>query len=128
MIVIRYGLILPDELPPAAITRSKAVNASVPKSFYDRLIRSVSMEGFRNPVLFNNMEGEMAIIYGESRAWVAHKLGVALPAFINDGVGQFEHFELIRTEQQAREKFKDRPTKFRLGPPLFFWGCPTNYG
>jgi len=128
MIVVRYGLIPPDELPPAAIKRSKAVNASVPKSFYDRLMRSVAIEGFRNPVLFNNTAGEMAIIYGESRAWVAHKLQIPLPAFINDGVGQFEHFELIKTEAQARAKFKDKPTKFRFGPPIFFWGCPTNYG
>jgi len=89
---------------------------------------SVSREGFRNPVLFNNFTGEMDLVYGESRAWVAHKLRMPLPVFINDGVGQFEHFEQISTEQQARAKFKDRPAKFRFGPPLFFYGCPTNYG
>lgn len=123
MVVVRYGLLLPDDLPPDAITRSCTVNASVPKSFYDRLIASVRREGFRNPVLFNNLAGEMKIVYGESRAWVAHQLGLPLPAFINDGVGAFAHFERIDTEAQARAKFKDQPVKFRLGPPMFFFGC-----
>lgn len=123
MVIVRYGFLLPGDLPPESITRSCTANASVPKSFYDRLLQSVQREGFRNPVLFNNLAGEMKVVYGESRTWAAHKLGIPLPAFINDGVQQFEHFERITSEAQALAKFKNRPVKFRLGPPLFFFGC-----
>lgn len=123
MVVVRYGILAPDDLPPHAITRKHAVNASVPKSWYERLTQSVQREGFRNPVLFNNLAGEMEVVYGESRCWVAHRLGIPVPAFVNDGTGRFEHFEQVTTEAQALAKFKDRPVKFRLGPPIFFFGC-----
>lgn len=122
MLYVRYGFLMPDELPPQSIKRSCTIGASVPKSFYDKLIESVKREGFRNPVLFDNLD-EMKVIYGESRTWVAHKLQIPLPAFINDGRNNFNHFEEIYTEQQALSKFKDKPAKFRLGPPMFFFGC-----
>lgn len=120
--MIRYGLLRPEQLPIEAINRSHAVNASVPKSFYERLLKSVHQEGFRNPILVENIN-ELKVVYGESRSWAANKLNIPIPAFINDDKNEFTHFELITTEQQALSKFKDRPVKFRMGPPLFFFGC-----
>lgn len=119
---IRYGWLSPHELPAAVKTRTSFGSISVSGKFYSLLEKSVREEGFRNPILLDNAQG-LRVVYGESRGWVALKLGVPVPAFINDYRGEFEHFELVLNPEQALSKFKDKPAKFRFGPPLFFFGC-----
>lgn len=116
--VIRYGYLSPDLLPIAVRTRS-TFGVSSQKSFYDGLLESVKHEGFRNPIILENNSG-LKLTYGESRGWVAIKLGIPVPSFINDMKNEFEDFELITTKEQALSKFKDKPAKFRLGPPILF--------
>lgn len=119
---IRYGWLSPQQLPAAVRTRSSFGSISVNPKFYSLLEKSVREEGFRNPILLDNAQG-LRVVYGESRGWVAIKLGIPVPAFVNDYRGQFQQFELIENFEQAVSRFKNRPAKFRFGPPLFFFGC-----
>ena len=125
---IRYGLVDYLELPVSIRSRSSFGNiSSVPESFYLNLLNSVEREGFRNPILLENQSGELKVVYGESRCWVAYQLKIKIPAFINDYQDKYKDLELIVDETQARAKFKDKPTKFRFTKPIFFCGCPLNW-
>ena len=120
---VRFGWLAPSELPPCTATRSCFGPISIDRGFYKALLANVRQNGFRNPVLLDNGGGKYTPTYGGSRCWVAHQLDIPVPAFINDWCGQFTHLELITSEAQAMDKFKNPPRRFRLGPPIFFFTC-----
>ena len=62
--------------------------------------------------------------YGSSRAWVAWKLQIPVPAIANDWAGRFKHWERLYTIDDVLAKFKDPPSVVEFTPfrGLRFWG------
>lgn len=123
---VRYGLLTPDLLPNS-FTSSSWFNKHNEKhfKFYTLLEESVARDGFRNPIMVYEKPRERTIPYGASRAYIAHKLQIPVPAIVTDWVGTFRHWERLETVEQALAKFKDAPTvlEFHTQFGCQFWGC-----
>ncbi len=114
--VIRYSVLSPGEYH---YTRPYESWAPAYKRkyevFYATLRESIEREGFRNPVLLNNLN----VLYGNSRAWLAHELDIPLPGFIRDFNGTLTQYEEVTTLEEVLKKFKDKP-QIKYDPPYVF--------
>jgi hypothetical protein len=80
--------------------------------FYTKLEASILEQGFRNPIFCNAIQEGTFSRYGTSRLWIAKKHNLDIPCVIADYTGEWEHLELLTTEDQIREKFKEQPEIF----------------
>lgn len=99
-------------------------------SHFKRLEDSIAKEGIRNPVLLTSgplirrkiTELPPAVLadpmhtvcewVGGSRLYVAGKMGLTVPAIINDGGGAFCHAPLIPPGTDLRTFFRDQPKQY----------------
>lgn len=127
---VRYGLLTPD-LIPRSFYLADWVHKNNEKQFqfYTRLEESIKREGFRNPIMVYEKPGDRTFPYGGSRAYMAHKLQIPVPAIVSDWVGTFKHWERLETVDQALAKFTDPPTILEFHPwaGCQFWGCAQTH-
>ncbi|MDK1386370.1 hypothetical protein QN224_13220 [Sinorhizobium sp. 8-89] len=109
---------------------------------YDRLLESLSREGFRNPVIVSAGSLQRRAVWevppqwrgpqliaceylGGSRLWAAQKLGLGVPCIVNDFAGVLAQAELLRTKADVLAKFQDRPGTVRFsGSGVYINGLP----
>lgn len=123
---IRYGMMSPEVVEDTVDTQAYHYKRQTKAfDFYTKLQASVLDEGFRNPIMIYVRGGSNSVPYGGSRLHMAHKLSLVIPALISDWTGEFEHWELITTIDQALDKFLDLPACMEFHPTLGcnFWGC-----
>ena len=99
-------------------------------SFYRNLEDSVRRDGIRNPVILTTGSPRIkpldwvpperrdnlvcCEIIGGSRVYTAQKLGVTLPAIVNDFANAFPEAKLLKTEDEVRDCFYDPPKNIYL--------------
>ena len=99
------------------------------RQFFTKLEESIKREGVRNPVnTVAQPNGELRVVMGGSRTWIAQKLDIVIPALITDKYDLFPNAETLETVEEVLAKFKDKPhgiefTKRRLN----LQGCPHSH-
>lgn len=99
---------------------------------YERLLKSVRKDGFRNPIMVSagrlerrrqselppalrQREDLLVSEYlGGSRLWAAQQLGVDVPCIVNDYADVLPDAEVLRNEPQVLAKFTDAPGRFEM--------------
>jgi hypothetical protein len=96
------------------------------RQFFTKLEASIRKEGVRNPVnLIAQPNGDLHVLIGGSRTWIAQKLDIMIPAVITDKYNLFPDAETLKTEEQVLAKFKDKPLGIEFTPrKLNLQGCP----
>lgn len=93
---------------------------------FDKLLASVAREGIRNPVMLSAGKLErrygwevpphlvapdmiVSEYLGGSRIWAAQRLGLRLPAIVNDYAAVLPAAEVLQTLRQVQDRFADKP-------------------
>jgi hypothetical protein len=100
---------------------------------YERLEASVKAEGFRNPVMLSAgrlerrdpceippaLRGPDLLVseyLGGSRIWVARRLGLDVPAIVNDHANVLHGARVLPDLASVVERFEDKPRTAQWGP------------
>lgn len=101
---------------------------------YDRLLKSVEREGFRNPIMVSAgrlerrrdkelppaVRGQQDLIVSEylggSRLWAASKLGIEVPCIVNDYADVLADAEVLPCADAVLARFTDKPRQFEMSP------------
>ena len=129
---MRYGLVSYTVFPRTFKIHPPLFKAKEAKEeYYSRMLESVALEGFRNPIVYLDRAdcttGCSMVSYGGTRAWAAIQLKMDIPSFVVDFPvwnPLYDDWEDVTTVRQALTKFKDTPNQLEFRPDCFdFWGC-----
>ncbi len=99
---------------------------------YDRLLKSIAKDGFRNPIMVsagglqcrkrtelppsvrNDDKLVVSEYLGGSRLWAAQRLGVPVPCIVNDYADVLPDAEVLRNQHDVLAKFADVPERIEF--------------